>query len=133
LHPDRPLTEEQLRLPASWKRPVGLFHSVADVARRDNLSVRELARVFQLDIGHRLVVGTPESVAEQMLDWWRDDASHGFAIRAQYLPEDATLLADEVIPILRKAGAFPEGYRKESLRERFGAHDDAPERAALAG
>lgn len=133
LHPDRPLTEEQLQLPTSWKRPVGLFHSVADVARRDNLTVRELARVFQLDIGHRLVVGTPASVAEQLLDWWRDDACHGFAVRAQHLPEDAELLSDEVIPLLRKAGAFPDGYAKESLRERFGVADEDPLPNALAG
>lgn len=133
LHPDKPLTEEQMQLPASWKRPVGLFHSVADVARRRNLTVRELARVFQLDIGHRLVVGTPESVAAQLLDWWHDGACDGFAVRAQSLPEDAAILSDEVIPILRKAGAFPERYQKESLRSRFGLADDDAAASRLAG
>ena len=132
LHPDRPLTEEQLRLPADWKRPVGLFHSVADVARRGNLTVRELARTFQLDIGHRLVVGSPERIADQLVDWWRDGACDGFAVRAQYLPEDAALLSDHVIPILRKKGAFPDGYRKESLRSRFGIVDDGETDVRLA-
>lgn len=132
LHPDRPLAPEQLQLPASWKRPIGLFHSVADVARRGNLTVRQLARIFQLDIGHRLVVGSPESIADQLLDWWRDGACDGFAVRAQYLPEDAALLSDHVIPILRRAGAFPHGYEKESLRSRFGIEDadEAGERLA---
>lgn len=133
LHPDRPLTEAQLQLPTTWKRPIGLFYSVVDVARRGNHTVRELARIFQLDIGHRLVVGTPESVAEQLLDWWRDGACDGFAVRAQYLPEDATLLSDEVIPHLRKAGAFPEGYRRESLRSRFGIDEKGTAPSRLVG
>ena len=123
LHPDRPLTEEQLQLPKNWSRPIGFYHSITDVARRGNLTVRQLARVFQLDIGHRLVVGTPDVIAEAILDWWRDGACDGFAVRAQHLPEDARVLTDEVIPILRKAGAYPDHYKKESLRSRFGIED----------
>ena len=74
----------------------------------------------RVDIGHRLVVGTPDVVAEAIMDWWRDGAADGFALRIQNLREDTRNFTDEVIPILRKAKAFPEGYKQESLRSRFG-------------
>lgn len=121
LHPDKHLTEEQLSKPsAAFARPIGFFRSITDVARNENLTVRELYRYFQLGIGHKLGVGTPEELADIFQSWFESGAVDGFVMHFQHNPNDLELFVDHVIPILQKRGLRPEGYVKDNLRQRFG-------------
>jgi FMN-dependent oxidoreductase (nitrilotriacetate monooxygenase family) len=120
LHPDRQLTEEQMQLPATWLRPRGFFYSITELARRENLTVGELAKRFPMHGGHLVLVGTPDRVASSMLDWWGNGASDGFTILNSAHQQDVRALAEQVVPILQDAGAFPRHYSGDTLRERFG-------------
>ncbi len=121
LHPDRPLTEAQLSIPSPhYKRPLGFFHAITDVARRGDLTVNQLAREFQLGGGHKIIVGTPDIVANTIIDWYRSGAADGFVLHLQDLPLDARDFVDQVVPLLRRAGHYPDGYAKGSLRSRLG-------------
>lgn len=123
LHPDRQLTDEQLVLPKQWARPVGFHNTMVDVAKREGATVGQLARRFQLGFGHRLAHGTPDVVAGTILDWWRSGAADGFVVHSLYLPSFARNFIEQVIPLLRKEGAYPDRYHRASLRSRFGFAD----------
>jgi FMN-dependent oxidoreductase (nitrilotriacetate monooxygenase family) len=125
---DAPLTEEQLRPRPGRVAPEGFFNAIADLARDEGLTVRELAR--RVEGGHRLVVGTPDEVAEAILDWWRDGAADGFTLQPSVLPRDLTTFATEVLPLLQKQGVFPSHYTEPTLRERFGFPRPASEKPA---
>lgn len=121
LHPEQPLTDAQLSVPSpNYKRPLGFFHAITDVARRGNLTVRQLAREFQLGGGHKIVVGTPDVIADTLIDWHRSGAADGFVLHLQDLPLDLRDFVDQVVPLLRRAGHYPDGYAKGSLRARLG-------------
>ncbi|MQB13264.1 NtaA/DmoA family FMN-dependent monooxygenase (plasmid) [Agrobacterium tumefaciens] len=121
LHPDRPLTEAQLAVPSpDFTRPLGFFRSITDVARSGNLTVRQLGQEFQLGGGHKIVVGTPDTVASTISDWYRSGAADGFVLHLQDLPRDARDFVDHVIPLLRREGIYPDGYAPGSLRQRLG-------------
>lgn len=121
LHPDRPLTEEQLAVPsADYKRPLGFFHAITDVARRGNLTVRELAREFQLGGGHKIVTGTPDVIAQTLIEWHGAGAADGFVLHLQDLPLDLWDFVDQVVPLLQRGGHYPDHYAKGSLRARLG-------------
>jgi FMN-dependent oxidoreductase (nitrilotriacetate monooxygenase family) len=121
LHPDKPLTPEQMEKPSeAFDRPIGFFRSITDIARNGNLTVRELYRLFQLGIGHKLAVGTPEELADIFETWFREGAADGFVMHFQHVPNHVAEFVDNVIPILQKRGIRPHGYTNDTLRQRFG-------------
>ena len=88
-------------------------------ARRDNLSVRELARIAGSYGGHALV-GTPEAIADQMEEWLDSRACDGFNIMFPYLPGGLYDFVDKVVPELQKRGIFRKEYEGRTLRENLG-------------
>ncbi|WP_165521858.1 NtaA/DmoA family FMN-dependent monooxygenase [Micromonospora zingiberis] len=121
LHPDRPVPAELLaRPPAQWSRPLGFWTAIVDAVQREQLLVRQIARRFQVFTGHHVVVGTPDHIADYIIDWWARGAVDGFAILSLFNFRDIPTFVDEVVPVLRQRGVFPSGYRKEGLRQRFG-------------
>jgi FMN-dependent oxidoreductase (nitrilotriacetate monooxygenase family) len=122
---DAPLSEEQMRPRPGRVAPEGFFNAIVDLARDEGLTVRELAR--RVEGGHRLVVGTPDEVAEAIVDWWRDGAADGFTLQPAVLPGDLTVFAEEVVPLLRKHADFPSRYLEPTLRERFDLPFPAPQ------
>jgi alkanesulfonate monooxygenase SsuD/methylene tetrahydromethanopterin reductase-like flavin-dependent oxidoreductase (luciferase family) len=104
----------------AFDRPIGFFRSITDIARNGNLTVRELYRLFQLGIGHKLAVGTPEELADIFETWFREGAADGFVMHFQHVPNHVAEFVDNVIPILQKRGIRPHGYTNDTLRQRFG-------------
>ncbi|MGF7190600.1 alkanesulfonate monooxygenase SsuD/methylene tetrahydromethanopterin reductase-like flavin-dependent oxidoreductase (luciferase family) [Robbsia andropogonis] len=70
--------------------------------------------------GHRLALGSPEEVADQLIDWWESGVVDGYTVKVPALPDDLDLFADQVIPILQKRGVFRADYDESTLRERHG-------------
>jgi alkanesulfonate monooxygenase SsuD/methylene tetrahydromethanopterin reductase-like flavin-dependent oxidoreductase (luciferase family) len=115
--PDAPLDEALFAAKPGQQRPVGFTQSIFELIRLEKVSARQL--VNRLEGGHRVVVGTPETVADTIIDWWQDGAADGFNIQAAALPNELDSFAELVVPILQDRGVFPREYDGTTLRERF--------------
>jgi FMN-dependent oxidoreductase (nitrilotriacetate monooxygenase family) len=89
-------------------------------ARRDHLTFRQLIHKLGGGIGHRVVAGTPEAVADDIESWFVNYAADGFNLMPDVLPDGLTTFVDQVIPILQKRRLFRTDYHETTLRERFG-------------
>ncbi|HEY0184291.1 MAG TPA: LLM class flavin-dependent oxidoreductase [Rhodopila sp.] len=90
------------------------------MARRDGLTVRELARRLGGTSGHRVLKGTPEQVADDIERWFLSGAADGFNLMPDVLPDGLATFVDHVVPLLRRKGIFRHEYRGKTLREHFG-------------
>jgi len=85
-------------------------------ARRENLTVRELARIAG-GYGGLKMVGTPRMIADQMEEWLVSDACDGFNVMFPYLPAGLDDVVDHVVPELQRRGIFRREYEGRTLRE----------------
>jgi FMN-dependent oxidoreductase (nitrilotriacetate monooxygenase family) len=96
------------------------FQIVTELARRDNLTVRQLLVRMGGGRGHRTFTGTPEQIADTIEEWFRSGAADGFNVMAPVLPSGLQLFVEHVLPILRKRGLFRSEYTGKTLREHYG-------------
>jgi alkanesulfonate monooxygenase SsuD/methylene tetrahydromethanopterin reductase-like flavin-dependent oxidoreductase (luciferase family) len=111
---DQPLRRGDFNPPKESATPQGVLQSMIDVAIDEKLSLRQLA------LRMRLIAGTPEQIADRLIDWWQDEAADGFVINPPLLPHSAIDFVDNVIPILQARGVFPREYTESTLRQRLG-------------
>lgn len=102
------------------------FTLVADLAQRDRLTVREVIARLAGGRGHRVVVGTPEQVADALQEWFEHGAADGFNVMPPYLPGGLETFVDHVLPELQRRGLFRTDYPDSTLRERYGLPLPAP-------
>jgi FMN-dependent oxidoreductase (nitrilotriacetate monooxygenase family) len=88
-------------------------------ARRDNLTVRQLAQIAG-SYGGLAMVGTPETVADQMEEWLYGDACDGFNIMFPWVPGGLDEFVDRVVPELQRRNLFRREYEGKTLRENLG-------------
>lgn len=116
---DAPLPEG-LSLPANGNGNHTFFHATLALARRRNLTVRELIRELGGGGGHRVIVGTPEQIADDIEHWFRHGAADGFNLMPDVLPHGLQDFVDGVVPILQRRGIFRTEYEGATLREHLG-------------
>ena len=92
---------------------------VVDLARRENLTVRQLAQRLGGYDGLAFV-GTPASIADEMEQWLHEEGSDGFNIMFPYLPGGLDDFCDKVIPELQRRDLFRTQYEGATLRENLG-------------
>jgi FMN-dependent oxidoreductase (nitrilotriacetate monooxygenase family) len=91
-----------------------------DLARRDNLTIRQLYMQASIGRGHRVVIGTPAQIADTMQEWVESKAADGFNIIPAHLPGGGEDFVAEVVPELQRRGAFRTAYEGRTLRENLG-------------
>ncbi|MGW7247201.1 LLM class flavin-dependent oxidoreductase [Streptomyces decoyicus] len=96
------------------------FTLVAELARRDGLTLRELIARLGGGRGHRVFAGTPEQIADQLEEWFTQGAADGFNVMPPYLPGGLEDFVDQVVPILQERGLFRTEYSGRTLREHYG-------------
>ncbi|MGH7086216.1 MAG: LLM class flavin-dependent oxidoreductase, partial [Acetobacteraceae bacterium] len=74
-------------------------------ARRDHLTVRELARIAG-SYGGLSFTGTPAMIADQMEEWFEGRACDGFNIMFPWVPGGLDAFVDRVVPELQRRGLF---------------------------
>jgi FMN-dependent oxidoreductase (nitrilotriacetate monooxygenase family) len=94
--------------------------AILDRARAEGKTIRELYQSMIGGAGHREIIGTPESIADQMEDWFKDGVCDGFNIMGTYFPEGLTDFLTLVVPILQARGLFRTAYEGHTLRENLG-------------
>ena len=88
-------------------------------ARRDNLTVRQLAQIAG-SYGGLAMVGTPAQIADQMEEWLYSEACDGFNIMFPWVPGGLDEFVDRVVPELQRRGLFRREYEGRTLRENLG-------------
>ena len=91
-----------------------------DLARRENLSIRQLARRFTFSLGHLVYVGTAGGLADLMEEWFRAGAADGFTMLSPYYPVPLEDFVANVVPELQRRGLFRMGYEGTTLRDHLG-------------
>ncbi|MEU6061020.1 LLM class flavin-dependent oxidoreductase [Streptomyces sp. NPDC047097] len=109
------------------------FTLVAELARRDGLTLRQLIARLGGGRGHLVVAGTPERIAGLIEEWFTRGAADGFNIMPPYLPGGLDHFVDQVVPILQERRLFRTEYTGRTLREHYGlprptgARSESPE------
>jgi alkanesulfonate monooxygenase len=91
-----------------------------ELARKENLTIRQLYLSIAGARGHRQILGTPTQIADQLEEWFVNDAADGFNIMPPYLPGGLDEFVDLVIPELQRRGLFRTEYEGQTLRENLG-------------
>jgi FMN-dependent oxidoreductase (nitrilotriacetate monooxygenase family) len=88
-------------------------------ARKENLTVRQLAQIAG-SFGGLSMVGTPQSIADQMELWLHEKGSDGFNIMFPYVPGGLDEFVDRVVPELQRRDLLRREYEGRTLRENLG-------------
>ncbi len=108
------------------------FTLVAELARREELTIRQLIARLGGGRGHRVFAGTPEQIADQLEIWFTEGAADGFNIMPPYLPGGLEDFVDQVIPLLQERGLFRTEYTGRTLRDHYGLERPAGRTAVAA-
>src|SRR5580704_14455387 len=82
---------------------------VIDRARRDNMTVRQLAQIAG-GYGGLSFAGTPKSIADEMEHWLFTNACDGFNVMFPYVPGGLDDFVNLVVPELQRRGLFRKEY-----------------------
>jgi FMN-dependent oxidoreductase (nitrilotriacetate monooxygenase family) len=89
-------------------------------ARRNGLSIRELAVRVAGSRGHLAVVAGGGHVADLMQEWFEAGAADGFIVMAPDLPVGLDAVVEYVVPVLARRGLLRPHQTGVTLRERLG-------------
>lgn len=92
---------------------------IVERARRENLTVRQLAHIAG-SYGGAAIVGTPQTIADTMEEWLHADACDGFNVMFPWVPGGLEAFVDRVVPELQRRGIFRREYEGRTLRENLG-------------
>lgn len=90
------------------------------IQERRRSTVREIVRDFG-GYGARIIIGTPERIADDIERWFRAGAADGFNLMLDAFPEGLELFADHVAPLLQAKGIHKREYSTTTLRDAIGA------------
>jgi len=113
--PDKPLPDDIPESNASKSARA----RVVEMAQREKLTVRQLAQRLGGYSGLAMV-GTPQSIADEMEEWLMTEASDGFTVMFPYLPGGLDEFCNQVVPELQRRGLFRREYEGKTLRENLG-------------
>jgi N-acetyl-S-(2-succino)cysteine monooxygenase len=94
--------------------------AIAEMAARDDLTIRQTYERVLPSMGHVVFKGDPKQVADQMEDWYTSKACDGFNITMPVMPRSLNDFVDLVIPELQRRGLFRKEYEGKTLREVMG-------------
>jgi FMN-dependent oxidoreductase (nitrilotriacetate monooxygenase family) len=93
---------------------------ILDSAYRDGLTIREFYLRVVSSYGHRVLIGTGTSIADDMELWFQEGVADGFVIIPTFLPAAIDDFAALVIPELQRRLLFRTEYEGCTLRENLG-------------
>jgi alkanesulfonate monooxygenase len=119
-------------LPETTNASQFIYKSAVDLARRENLTIRQLALRMAGARGKSVVKGTPVEIADMMEEWLAGEAADGFNIMPSHLPGGLDDFVELVIPELQRRGLFRTEYAGTTLRDHLGLPRPASRYAAAA-
>jgi alkanesulfonate monooxygenase len=96
------------------------FQYVTEMARKEKLSMGEVAVRVAGARGKAVVKGSPQQIADHMEEWFRNDGCDGFNLMPPFLPGGLDDFVELVLPELRRRGLFRTEYEGRTLRDHLG-------------
>ncbi|MDX8502347.1 LLM class flavin-dependent oxidoreductase [Mesorhizobium sp. VK4C] len=93
---------------------------IRQIADEHNFTIRQLYQWVATARGHYTVIGSAAQVADQLEEWFSNEAADGFNILPPWLPGALDDFVDLVIPELQRRGLFRTAYEGRTLRENLG-------------
>ena len=92
---------------------------VFELIRRERPTVRQLFDKLTSG-GHRILIGTPQSIADDLQHWFESGAADGFNVMFSGLHSAIDDFVDGVVPELQRRGLFQREYAGATLRDNLG-------------
>ncbi len=89
-------------------------------ARRDKMTVRQLAQWVGGSFGALEMIGTPTMIADMMEEWLETKGSDGFNMLFSHIPGGLEDFVNKVVPELQRREIFRREYQGKTLRENLG-------------
>ena len=93
---------------------------LTELAARENLNLAQLGRRIAGGRGHYSLIGTPAQIADELQNWFENDAADGFNVLVPHLPGGLEDVARLLVPELQRRGLFRTEYEGTTLRENLG-------------
>ncbi|MCB8882435.1 LLM class flavin-dependent oxidoreductase [Acidisoma cellulosilytica] len=112
LDPDQPLKDVKVETGSR-----GTMDVILQGTEAEGLTLGEAARRFATSELCPQLVGTPEMIADKLIDLFQDYACDGFVLTPTTFPGMYEQFAKTVVPILQERGVFRKDYAGSTLRE----------------
>src|SRR3569623_72928 len=106
--------------------------TLSALAKKHNMTLRELRAYAASAMGHRLLLGTPEQIADGLEEWFVAGAADGCNIMPPWFPGAFDDFVDTVVPILRMRGLCRTDYSGRTRRDHLGVPRPTHPRAGIA-
>jgi len=100
--------------------PKGRYATVLRIIQTERPTVRGLLGRLAAGGGHCTMVGTPESIADEMQRWFDNEGADGFNLMPPSLPGGIEDFVEQVVPELQRRGLFRKDYETSTLRGHLG-------------
>ena len=117
---DKPLRLDDFPKPDAHEAARSRTEVIVGLVEREQPTLRQLLARLAGARGHFTFAGTPEQVADLMIDWFENGAADGFNIMPPILPWMLDVFIAEVLPLLQKRGLFRTAYEGTTLRDHYG-------------
>lgn len=117
---DEPIPTELLVEPEAAGGTQTLYRILRDIIETERPTLGELLRRLGGGMGHRIVAGSPQQIADDIERWFRAGAADGFNVMPDHLPSGLDDFVDHVVPELRRRGLFRREYDGATLRDHLG-------------
>lgn len=98
----------------------GRSDAIAHHALSNGLTIRQAAHRVSVGLGHRPVVGTTKSIADDFEAWLDAEATDGFALIQPRLIHGLRDVVENIIPELKRRGIYRGDYAEKTLRGNLG-------------
>jgi alkanesulfonate monooxygenase len=99
---------------------VSAVQSYVAIARRDGLTLRQMAMRSAAAKHHWTLIGSVKQVADELESWFLEGAADGFNVLPSDVPGAINTLVDKLVPELQRRGLFHTEYEGKTLRESLG-------------
>jgi FMN-dependent oxidoreductase (nitrilotriacetate monooxygenase family) len=100
--------------------PKGRYATILRIIECERPTLRQLLGRLAAGGGHCTMVGTPESIADEMQRWVEQGGADGFNLMPPSLPSSIEDFVEQVVPVLQKRGLFRHDYAERTLRGHLG-------------
>ncbi|MGO1543789.1 MAG: LLM class flavin-dependent oxidoreductase [Gulosibacter sp.] len=112
------------RIPAEWlsEDPAlgSRYHVFRSKVVDQEMTLRDLIIDMARSAGHQWIIGTPQTIADSMVDWFESGACDGFNLNSPYNPGGMKQMCELLVPELQNRGYARTEYEGSTLREHLG-------------